>query len=83
MSILADFYNSDVITDPKYKFSPSGVYYAPPKSEYEDYVEFIRVSWLLIMFAPCYDQQCVQLDLVNSRCHVCYHFLCALPGIRR
>jgi len=42
MSILADFYNSDVITDPKYKFSPSGLYYAPPKFTYEEYVEFIK-----------------------------------------
>ena len=45
MSILADFYNSDVITDPKYKFSPSGLYYAPPKFTYEEYVEFIKVCF--------------------------------------
>ena len=50
MSILADFYNSDVITDPKYKFSPSGVYYAPPRSSYEDYVEFIKVRYKHINF---------------------------------
>ena len=44
MSILADFYNSDVITDPKYKFSPSGVYFSPPKFSYEEYVDFIKVG---------------------------------------
>ena len=44
MSILADFYHPEVVSDPKYKFSPSGTYYAPPKSTYEDYVEFIKVS---------------------------------------
>eukprot|EP00794_Sanderia_malayensis_P007414 gene7414-8234_t len=42
LSILADFFTPDVINDPKYKFSPSGTYYSPPKSEYEDYVEFIK-----------------------------------------
>lgn len=44
MSILADFYNPEIIQDPKYKFSQSGVYYAPPKSTYEEYVEFIKVT---------------------------------------
>ena len=44
MSILADFYNADVINDPKCKFSPSGTYFAPPKGSYEDYLEFIKVS---------------------------------------
>ncbi|XP_015752501.1 PREDICTED: dynein heavy chain 12, axonemal-like [Acropora digitifera] len=42
MSILADFYTPDIVQDPKYKFSQSGVYYAPPKSEYDQYVEFIK-----------------------------------------
>lgn len=45
MTILADFYNKDVIEHPHHNFSPSGKYYAPPKSIYEDYVEFIRVSF--------------------------------------
>ena len=44
MTILADFYNKDIIENPRYTFSPSGKYYAPPKSNYEDYIEFIRVS---------------------------------------
>lgn len=43
MSILADFYVADIITDPKYKFSHSGNYYAPPKGTYDEYVEFIKV----------------------------------------
>ncbi|KAI5612480.1 dynein heavy chain 12, axonemal isoform X1 [Silurus asotus] len=43
LTILADFYNNDIIKNPRYKFSPSGKYYAPPKSNYEDYVEFIKI----------------------------------------
>ena len=46
MSILADFYTPDIVQDPKYKFSQSGTYYAPPKAEYDQYVEFIKVNWL-------------------------------------
>ncbi|XP_017568229.2 dynein heavy chain 12, axonemal isoform X1 [Pygocentrus nattereri] len=42
LTILADFYNKDIIENSRYAFSPSGKYYAPPKSIYEDYVEFIR-----------------------------------------
>lgn len=44
LTILSDFYNSHVVDDPKYKFSPSGIYYAPPKMSYDEYVEFIKVS---------------------------------------
>lgn len=44
LTILADFYNKDIIKNPRYNFSPSGKYYAPPKSIYEDYVEFIKVK---------------------------------------
>uniref|UniRef100_A0A665TT05 Dynein axonemal heavy chain 7 n=1 Tax=Echeneis naucrates TaxID=173247 RepID=A0A665TT05_ECHNA len=46
MTILADFYNKDVIEKPRYPFSPSGEYIAPPKSNYEDYIEFIKVKAL-------------------------------------
>ncbi|RXM98274.1 Dynein heavy chain 12, axonemal [Acipenser ruthenus] len=42
MTILADFYNPEIIDNPRYTFSPSGNYYAPPKSVYEDYIEFIK-----------------------------------------
>ncbi len=44
MTILADFYTPAIIEDPKYKFSPSGTYFAPPKGTYEEYIEFIKVS---------------------------------------
>ena len=42
LNILSTFYTTEIVTDPKYKFSPSGTYYAPPKGAYEDYVEFIK-----------------------------------------
>ncbi|XP_010788876.1 dynein heavy chain 12, axonemal [Notothenia coriiceps] len=42
MTILADFYNNDIIEKPRYPFSPSGEYFAPPKSVYDDYLEFIK-----------------------------------------
>ncbi|KAF7662821.1 hypothetical protein LDENG_00225550 [Lucifuga dentata] len=42
MTMLADFYNTDVIEKPQYAFSPSGEYCAPPKSIYEEYIEFIK-----------------------------------------
>ncbi|KAG7472883.1 hypothetical protein MATL_G00114010 [Megalops atlanticus] len=42
LTILADFYNNEIIENPRYMFSPSGKYYAPPKSTYEDYVLFIK-----------------------------------------
>ncbi|KAI9530578.1 hypothetical protein NQZ68_000068 [Dissostichus eleginoides] len=42
MTILADFYNNDIIEKPRYPFSPSGEYFAPPKSVYDDYLVFIK-----------------------------------------
>ena len=42
MSILSNFYTSEIITDSRYKFSPSGQYHAPPKGSYEAYVDFIK-----------------------------------------
>ncbi len=42
VSILSNSYTTDIVSDPKYKFSLSGNYYSPPKSDYETYVEFIR-----------------------------------------
>ena len=44
MTMLSDFYNTEVINNPKYKFSPSGSYVPPPKGCYDDYVEFIQVN---------------------------------------
>ncbi|XP_034354027.1 dynein axonemal heavy chain 12 isoform X4 [Arvicanthis niloticus] len=42
LTMLADFYNSSIIENPHYKFSPSGNYFAPPKGTYDDYIEFIK-----------------------------------------
>ncbi|XP_029912440.1 dynein heavy chain 12, axonemal [Myripristis murdjan] len=42
MTILADFYNKDIIKKFRYNFCPSGEYYAPPKSTYEDCIQFIK-----------------------------------------
>ena len=42
MSILSNFYTTEIITDLRYKFSSSGLYYAPPKGSYESYVDFIK-----------------------------------------
>ncbi|XP_077865268.1 dynein axonemal heavy chain 12 [Saccoglossus kowalevskii] len=47
LTILDDFYTPAVVNQPKYKFSPSGVYYSPPKGSYEDYVEFIKALPLM------------------------------------
>lgn len=44
MSILADYFNQDIVHDSKYKFSQSGLYYAPQKNTHEEYVEFIKVD---------------------------------------
>ncbi|NXF75625.1 DYH7 protein, partial [Sclerurus mexicanus] len=42
LTMLDDFYNPDIIEHPRYAFSPSGNYYAPPKGTYEEYIEFIK-----------------------------------------
>ena len=41
-SLLEIFYNDKIIFDDSYKFSPSGLYFAPPKGTYDQYVEYIR-----------------------------------------
>ena len=64
LTILSDYYNTRVAEDSKYRFSPSGLYYAPPKGEHADYVEFIKVrssvSWqdgiLLVMYIRCWNK---------------------------
>lgn len=43
MTILGDFYNPHVVTTNKCKLSESGLYTTPPKGDYEDYVQFIKV----------------------------------------
>ncbi|KAI8825055.1 dynein heavy chain and region D6 of dynein motor-domain-containing protein [Fimicolochytrium jonesii] len=42
MNLLTTFYTPSIVEDPNYKFSASGVYYAPPKGKYENYLEYIR-----------------------------------------
>lgn len=44
LTMLADFYNTNIIENPHYKFSPSGNYFAPPRGTYNDYIEFIKVT---------------------------------------
>ena len=43
LTMLADFYKPEIIAEPKCKLSPSGNYVAPPKYEYDEYIEFIKV----------------------------------------
>lgn len=50
LSILADYYTPDIISDPKYKMSPSGIYYAPPKGNYNDYIDFIKVGMRFLCY---------------------------------
>lgn len=40
--ILAKFYNEKTYADDDYKFSPSGLYFAPKFCDYEGYIEFIK-----------------------------------------
>ncbi|KAM9752840.1 dynein axonemal heavy chain 12 [Menidia menidia] len=42
LTILADFYNKEIIETFHYPLSPSGEYYAPSKSSYDDYILFIK-----------------------------------------
>ncbi|XP_029097542.1 dynein heavy chain 12, axonemal isoform X10 [Monodon monoceros] len=42
LTMLADFYNANIIENSHYKFSPSGNYFAPPKGTYNEYIEFIK-----------------------------------------
>lgn len=44
LTILADFYNKDIIERSNYPLSPSGEYLTPPKSSYENYILFIEVK---------------------------------------
>jgi dynein heavy chain len=42
MCLLSNFYTPAIVEDPTYKFSSSGIYYAPAKGKYETYLEYIR-----------------------------------------
>jgi hypothetical protein len=43
LTILADFYNPEVLEQQRYRYTPSELYYAPPKGTLDDYIEFIKV----------------------------------------
>jgi len=40
--VLRDYYNENVYADDNYKFSPSGIYYAPKHTEFDGYLEYIK-----------------------------------------
>lgn len=42
MNVLSNFICPAVTEDPSYKFSPSGIYYAPQKGSYKNYLEYIK-----------------------------------------
>lgn len=42
LSILSIFYTEKIITNPDYKFSPSGLYYAPEEGPHQSYIDYIR-----------------------------------------
>jgi dynein heavy chain len=41
MSLLSIFYTQDILED-DYKFSSSGIYFAPKKGSYESYIQYIK-----------------------------------------
>lgn len=42
VAILSIFYNRDTVEDSEYRFSPSGLYYAPKEGPYQHYIDYIR-----------------------------------------
>ena len=42
LSLLSIFYSTRTVGDDSYTFSPSGIYFAPPKGTHESYVEYLR-----------------------------------------
>ena len=42
LSLLSIYYKTDTVNDDTYTFSPTGIYFAPPKGSYESYIEYIR-----------------------------------------
>uniref|UniRef100_A0AAV2LX57 Dynein heavy chain n=1 Tax=Knipowitschia caucasica TaxID=637954 RepID=A0AAV2LX57_KNICA len=42
LTMLADFYNNNIVEKPHHSFSPSGDYCVPPKSAYGEYIVFIK-----------------------------------------
>ncbi|XP_033740540.1 dynein heavy chain 3, axonemal-like isoform X1 [Pecten maximus] len=42
VSILSIFFTKEIITNKDYRFSPSGLYYAPEEGEHQTYIDYIR-----------------------------------------
>jgi len=42
LTILDTCYCTEIITEPKYSFSPSGLYFAPPQGDYESYINYAK-----------------------------------------
>ncbi|CAL8075896.1 unnamed protein product [Calicophoron daubneyi] len=42
ISLLGIFYNRDIVTQDKYKLSPSGIYYCPDDGPHQNFVDYIR-----------------------------------------
>ena len=42
VSLLSIFYNQKIVDNDNHKFSPSGQYYAPRHSDYQNYVDYVR-----------------------------------------
>jgi len=54
--MLNDFYCPSLVHEHKYKLSPTGTYYVPPQMSYEEYIEFIKVRYVMVapfMVARC------------------------------
>jgi len=41
-SILSSYYNYDIIENDEYKFSPSGLYFAPEHGDYNSYLNYVK-----------------------------------------
>lgn len=53
LTILSDFYNAEVLEQQRYRYTPSELYYAPPKGTLDDYIEFIKVPCAIQTVKPC------------------------------
>ena len=40
--VLRVFYNEKTYIDDEYKFSPSGIYFAPKYTDFDGYLDYIR-----------------------------------------
>lgn len=40
--IIKQFYCEEICSDDEYKFSPSGLYYAPKHMDYDGYIDYIN-----------------------------------------